>query len=1543
MSNDAETTVELEAGAAMRTSEDVPRIEDVLALSPLQEGLYSLSQLARDGHDVYTMPFVVDIEGPLDPPLLRRSVEALLRRHPNLRAAFWDEDLPRPVQIVPSRIELPWTEYAAQPGELDAVTAVQQGRPFDLGRGPALRIMLVSLPPDVEGTAHWRMIMTIHHILMDGWSLGVFFGELRAVYQAGGATDSLPPVRPYRDYIGWLVAQDSSAAQRRWADHLAVLSGPLMVASGGTSMGIAAAAAPETAETMPFVLRATDMTRLRNWAREHGLTLNTVVQFAWTILLARLTDRHDVVYGTVVTGRPEHLGGVERMIGLFLNTVPVAFLLDSAATVSAECARLQRESAAMRDVGYLSLSAVQRAAGHSSLFDTLFVFENAPMDDAVLPATTENGVTFRPVPTGNLTHYPLTVVSFPHGDELMVSVEIVPGAVPHRAADIGACLLAVLGRLPDCSDTRVDELDVLPSTARVDLLRVGATPELPERDSQATVFDLFERQVAATPNAVALTTDTESLTYRELRDAAARLAGELVANGIGAEDVVALYLPRSSGAVVAILATLAVGAAYVPVDISLPQARIDSVLRQARPDLVLTVDGHGDGLDGTAVLALDDPGVGDRISRRPTDLPKFARRPLHSAYLIFTSGSTGEPKGVVATHEALVSYFADHRERVYRPATVRLGRKLRIAHTWSLSFDASWQPLVGLLDGHRIHLFDGPAMGDAQHLVDSIGRHGIDMIDTTPSMFRQLAAAGLLDQRLAVLALGGEAIDAQLWARLRALPGLAVHNCYGPTETTVEAVVADVTAPESADAAMDSPTIGVPTAGMSAYILDSRLRLLPAGAVGELYLSGAQLARGYAARPGATAGRFVADPFQAGRRMYRTGDLVRYLPGGGLGYVGRADDQVKIRGYRIEIGEVETALRMLPGVVTAAATVVRRGDGTSLVGFVACGPGRGADPVGMRAALADRLPAYMLPARVVVLPQLPVNGNNKLDSRELARLAEHSLGADSPAAATPSTDTERTVSALLAEVFDGRAPGVDDDFFGLGMDSIVAISLVNKARRRGLAITPRMVLATPTIRDLAAAIDSGPTETTSVPGDYGQVLPLPVVSWMYEHGGYRRFAQHVLVSLPAGISRADLETVLQALLDSHDTLRSRLAETPDGPRLVTSGPGAVQAADVLSRIEFDVPAGASAELLASAARAALDEIDPRTGDLMRAVWFHGTSQGDLLFLAVHHLAVDVVSWHILMADLADAGDRVVSGVAPMVTTEPTSYRRWSQLMWERAAAPEVSAQRDYWVAQVSAQDPAIGRRKPDPLVDTWSSLRVTAAPTSVSVTARMLSGLTREDGVREFLLAALAMTLASWRRERGADHTTGALIALESHGRADAVVDADTSGTLGWFTSVFPVRLGAGAHAVDVERAQADSAAARLLLDSVSAHIESLPAQGLDFGLLQQVAGVPELADIHEPQVEFTYLGRFDLRGDAARPWSMITDPALVAALPTAAEPDLPLRYALDVVPAVDATPDGPQLRTLWRWSDALFSADDVDCLVRLWHRSVSALADALE
>ncbi|GAA3968819.1 non-ribosomal peptide synthetase [Gordonia caeni] len=1516
-------------------------IEDVLALSPLQAGMFSLSEMAGDGLDVYSMQFVVEITGPLRPEVLRRSVEVMLERHPNLRVSLWDSDVPQPVQIVPTSVEVPWRTVEVDPAGFDALAVAERAGRFDLRRGPALRVVLAEL-----GDGRRRLLLTAHHILMDGWAVAIFFRELLAVYDADGSARTLPPARPYRDYIAWLARQDRDAALQTWAQELAGVE-PLLLGAPGTP----AAEPVRHRETLDAQATA----RLTGWAASLGLTPATVTAYAWGLVLGRLADRSDVIFGTTISGRPQSLPGAEQMVGLFINTVPTRIRIDGPGTVADACRDLQRTSARLRDLGHVGLADIARATGTGNLFDTLFVFENAPLGTATAPVSAADGARFLPLAMESLAHYPLTVAAYLLDGELVVMTESVADALGGiDPVQVVARLLAVLRALPGLADSPPAAVDALLEHERA---RAGAGPRgaaLPA--GERTAIGRFHRQVAATPEAVALVTDEQRWTYRELHEEARRVAGELTAAGAGPETVVALGLPRSAESIAAILGVMAAGAAYVPVDPALPAERAEFLRQRSGAALVLTA-----GPDGRPIV---EPGPGRDPISTPLDRRAapagWVPTAESAAYVIFTSGSTGEPKGVVGTQGALASYARDHRDRVLAPAQARLGRPLRVAHAWTLSFDASWQPLAALLDGHEVHLFGEREMRDAGRLVQTLRQRRIDLIDTTPSMFGQLAAAGLVagaagsdapvvadpaagPAGLTALALGGEAIGPELWRELGALGETTVYNCYGPTETTVEALVARI-------ADTPSPTIGGPTDRMAARVLDSALRPVPDGAAGELYLAGAQVARGYAGRPGLTAERFVADPHLPGARMYRTGDLVRYRPSGEIEFLGRSDDQVKIRGYRIELGEVETGLRGLPGVRAAAVLVTRRPTGPALVGFVS---GSGLEAAAVRRRLAQTLPAHLIPARIVVLPVLPTNVNGKLDVHALTASAEAAFAPAGPGD-TPLTPLQETVAEAVTRVL-GSRPGPDDDFFDLGMDSIVAMALVTGLRDGGMSVAARDVLVHPTVRDLAAAIESGErAERRAAAREYGTVPPLPVVQWMYEGGDYRRFTQTVLLAIPPSLTPGGLRDVLQAVVDTHDMLRAVLT----GETLVTREPGSVDvaelmAAGVIDTVGADDGTGRVAkEAITSAARQANDHIDPAAGTMLSAVRL---TAGDehVLLLAIHHLAVDAVSWQVLFTDLFEAGIAASTGQKIELMAEYTDYRSWSVLMAERAGSEAVAAQRDFWREQVTGDDPVLGARRTALGTDTWSDLRSHPVLTPVAVTARLLAATGRELGVREFLLSAVTATVAAWRAERGQDAGAGALVALEGHGREDRVVgadgdepldaDVDTGRTLGWFTTVFPVRLGAG-DASGLDRLRSDPAARAGLLRTVADQVAAVPNSGLDYGLLRygRTRRDEVLAAAAGPQLEFNYLGRFDLGlpvGAEGAHWAPITDLDVNEALPTDPEPDLPLRYTIDLVCVVRATAQGPQLVANWRYASGAISAEEVTRLGELWSEAVDALS----
>lgn len=1436
-------------------------VEDVMALSPLQQGLYSMTVLTGAEHpegDPYVIAMAADVTGDLDAALLRDCAAAMLTRHPNLRVAFFQGDLPRPVQVVPVRVDLPWQQVAAQTaGEAARLEDDERRRPFDLGHGPAVRFLLIELP-----SARWRLVIVAHHIVIDGWSLPLFVGELMALYGAGGDLSALPSSpRPYRDYIGWLAGRDQAASRALWAEHLAGLDGPTLLTPALSAVEPTAGLPGRTEVT----LHAAATRALTAAARARGVTLNTLVQMAWAAMLGVYTDRRDVTFGMTVSGRPDELSGVETMVGLFVNTVPLRVRLDPVRTVGSQCLSLQRTAAALRDHSYLAHAELRGIGGVGDMFDSLLVYENFPPGalaggDHRFEA---GGATFVPAALESLSHFPVTIAVHMAGDELTVLVETLDGALGALTPDgVGRCLLQTLQRLITLWDRPLREVALHPG-GHTEIGPVTA----PSRGAVHTaVADAARR----TPDAVALSWEGGTLSYRELDAAADRLAAELNRRGVGSETPVAVALSRGADYVVAMLAVLKAGGMIVPLDPAMAGERIGEILRQT-----------------AAPVVVDEALVADLGAPDPAWSPA-AVRPGQAAYAVFTSGTTGLPKGVVGTHDAVCAYGDDHARHVLRPAAERLGRPLRIAHAWSFTFDAAWQPLVALFEGHAVHIIGDDVQRDAEALVDTIDRHGIDMIDTTPSMFAQLKAFGLLSRvPLAVLALGGEAVGSGTWRFIReqcAHAGMAAYNCYGPTETTVEAVVAAV-------AEHPHPVIGLPTRHTRAYVLDAWLRPVPDGVAGELYLSGAQLARGYLDRPGETAGRFVADPFRAGNRMYRTGDVVRRDAAGALQFLGRSDDQVKIRGFRVEPGEVCAVLQSHPAVRAAHVAVRTHAGGPRLMAYAATG-GAAVEVADLRRMLGARLPRYLVPHHIAVLDDLPLTSHGKIDDAALAR---HDAAATGPAT-LPATPTEATLAEAVAELLGVTAVDVGADLFSLGLDSIVALSVVQAARRRGVALRARLMLECGSIRELAAVIDAEAGAPGGPAPEAAASEPIPVlpnVHWLYEHGDPRRLAQTEAIPLPAGVTADALRTLLSTVADGHEVLRSRLDRAT---MTLVPQPDS----DVVELLSEVAVSGDLTAAVAEHTETAVAELDPERGRLWSAVWLRPPHGPGVLVVTAHVLAIDPASWRVVLGELDAAWHAISSGRTPAPTREHTTYRRWSALLCERAHRLETAG---FWAAQLDGDDPDLGARRVRPDLDRAGDLEVSVAIAAPELTARLIAAA---EPMPALLARAAARTVTAWRRRRG-QPTPPPLLALETHGRADGAVDAsaDTGDTVGLLSAIYPVR-------VDPDTGPAE-----------------IPGEGIDFGLLRYLR--PDTADrlsAHPaPQLLLNYLGRADVGGAGA----FTMDRSLLTAVNVLPEPELAVRHEVTVMAAVLSHDDAPVLATQWRTLPAVLSADDVAVLQSLW------------
>lgn len=1437
-----------------------------MALSPLQEGLYSLTTLSGfSNDDPYLIGITADISGELDVELLKDCAAKMLARHPNLRASFVSRDIARPVQIVPSRVELPWRQVTAAPEDVERLETAERCRPFDLERIPAIRFLLIELPD-----AHWHFVISAHHIVIDGWSLPVFAAEMIALYGAGGNLEALAAEpRPYRDYIGWLAGRDHDASEQVWREHLAGLPGPTLLSSA-LSTEAPGAGLPRRTELR---FDAGTTARLSEGARSRGITVNTVLQMAWALVLSRLTDRDDVVFGVTVSGRPPELTGVETMIGLFINTVPLRVRLDPDADAGGQCLGVQRNAAILRDHGYLGHAQLRALGGIGEMFDTLLVYENFPtaglFDGGELTA---GGATFRPSALESVSHFPVALAAHMADGELVMLVEVLAGALGATTGEtLGRRVLATAERLLSGWDRPLREVSVL-FDDEAQPLRCNAAP--PPRP--ATGFHTrFAAVAAANPDRVALSWADGSMSYRELDACADRVAELLNSHRVAPETPVAIRLSRDPQYVVAILGVLKAGAVCVPLEPGMPPERVESILQQT---------GAGVIVDEEMLSAASDQ---RRNDFRPVDVD-----PQQAAYVVFTSGTTGEPKGVIGTHGALGAYADDHLDGVLRSGSARLGRPLTVAHVWSFAFDAAWQPLAALLDGHAVHVVDEHTQRDAEALVRTIGELRIDMIDTTPSMFAQLRAFGLLtDVPLAVLALGGEAIGPPAWKAIRdecRRSGMLAFNCYGPTETTVEAVLAAI-------AEHDAPTIGRPTQQTRGYVLDSALRPVPVGVPGELYLAGAQLARGYLGRPGETSHRFVADPVVPGERMYRTGDVVRRQPDGCVQYLGRADTQVKIRGYRVEPGEIAAALQAHPEVGNAHVLVSEQHRLTAYASTV-----NGSAPTAdqLRSMLGTRLPRYMVPQRIVVVDDIPLTANGKLDEAALAAL-DYTADVE----ATPETPTETALAELLSELLQLPAIDMTADFLQLGLDSIVALSVVQAARRRGIPLRARLILECGTVRELAAAIDGEASDVPHEAEDDTTPIPLlPNAHWLYEYGEPRRLAQVEAIRLPENITGDQVRTALKRLVDGHQVLRTRLDRA--AMTLVPS-----PSTDILAEVTpTDDPAGDLKEAVAEHAHQAVESLDPERGRLLAAAWLQ---RGNVLVLAAHVLAMDPASWRVVLGELDAALHALADGHPPAPIREHTSFRRWAQALVQRAETLDTAP---FWLDQLRGDDPDLGARRLRPRRDRAADLIVRPAVSDTEITGRLLKS---DVPMFDLLAAATAWMVSRWRQDRG-QPMPPPLLALETHGRADTVVDdtdsIDTTDTVGLLSGIYPLRV----ETTDPRR--------------VAQRVASIPGAGIDYGLLRYLRSdtARQLGEYPGPQLLLNYLGRGDV-GDAG----LRLDRELLGGLPPLPEPDLAVRHELTIMATLLGAGDQQILLTQWRALPDILDESDLTALQTLWEEAL--------
>ncbi|MEV6128168.1 amino acid adenylation domain-containing protein [Streptomyces violaceusniger] len=1533
---------------------------EVLPLSSAQRRLWFLNRMEGPSA-TYNVPVVLRLSGALDRAALELALSDLIGRHESLRTVFPETDgSPRQQVWEPGAVRVPLTVVetteAALPEQLQATAT----RGFDLTVQLPLRTTLFAL-----GESEHVLALVIHHIATDGWSAAPLVRDLSAAYAArcdGGAPDWAPLPLNYADYTLWqrdhLGDEDDpeSLASRQlayWRQALAGLPDELTLPTDRPRPAVAG----HRGRTLDFALEPGLHDRLTALARARGVSTFMLLQSALALLLTKLGAGEDIPVGSPIAGRSDQ--ALEDLIGVFLNTLVLRTDTSGDPTFDQLLDRVRRtalDAYAHQDVPFERLVEVvdpERSLARHPLFQVMLMVQNMPAAETAL-----GGLTLRP----ELVDLGVSKVdlSFAFGERPER-----PGAlsgVCEYSTDLFDAdsvetlvrrLIQVLEAVTGDPGLRISEVDVLSAAERERVLvewNDTARP-LPAR----RVHELYEAQAARTPSAVAVVSGGAELTYAQLDERANRLATLLTARGVGPERLVAVALPRSADLLVALLAVLKTGAAYLPLDPEHPKDRIGYTLQDARPALALVTTGTaplltaggGDGGGqeaaatggavgaGVPALVLDDPATVAELAAAPTAAPGVVCSPDHPAYVIYTSGSTGRPKGVVVPHGALSNFLDDMAERF------GLGAADRLLAVTTVSFDiAALELYLPLLCGAGVVIADRDTVRDPAALLRMAEDTGAGIVQATPSLWQAMVTASPEGVRGLRVLVGGEALPEALATRLRA-SAAGLTNLYGPTETTIWSTAADL---------MDGhgvPSIGTPIANTQVYVLDDRLRPVAPGVPGELYIAGAGVVRGYHNRPALTAERFVACPFGGpGERMYRTGDIVRRTADGRLEFSGRADHQVKVRGFRIELGEIETVLTAHEAVGQAVALArADQGDSARLVAYVVPRtPGGALDPGLLRTALGESLPEYMIPSAFVVLDRLPLTPNGKLDRKALPAPSFGAAADSRP----PRNPVEEALCAVFAEVLRLSSVGIDDSFFELGGDSIVSMQLIARARAAGLVLTVNDVFEHKTVAGLAAVAEVLDDAVSREPDNpVGEFAATPIMHWLRERGGaIDSFSQPMLVRTPEGLDLPTLTTALQALHDRHDVLRARLGEDGEGGwRLSVPPAGAVSCADRVRRVGIaEAAAGDLAPLFDRALTEARAELAPRDGEMLRAVWFDaGPGRPGRLLLVAHHLVVDGVSWRILLRDLAHIATAVAAGREPELTPVGTSVRRWSEQLAAEVRRPERRAELPLWTdilsapdAQLGATDAQSGGVASAPGDDPAGPVARVTMTLPAARTAPLLGQVPSvfHCGVDDVLLSALALAVADRRRRLGSS-ATSVLVAVEGHGRDESVGGVDLSRTVGWFTSLHPVRLDPGQ--VQWGDLWSGGPATGRVVKRIKEQLRAVPGTGIGYGLLRHLdrETAAELAGLAVPRIGFNYLGRVEFHDGPGGDWLPASE---ALGLDLGADgPGTP--YGLELNAVTIDRPGGPELMVTWTYALDVLSEAEVREVGEAWLRALEGMA----
>ena len=1480
-------------------------------LSPPQRRLWRWQEIdGRSGP--YVAQCAVTIEGLLMPETLRAAVEQTAERHEILRTTFHSlPEMELPLQVI-GECRIEWREeqrlMETDSIGLEALISEAEPTPFDLEHGPVLRASLFRLQSDKH-----LLVLTLPALAADLATLGKLLVEIGHEYAALLRGEQyVTETIQYADLAEWqnelLESDDTNQGREFWRRQVLPRARPLRLPGEKRGFEHEAYEARSVSVTLPASLAA----RIEQLSHESRSSIQALLLACWQVLLWRLTGERETVVHTAFDGR--RYAELENALGLCSRYLPV-------------------RSQLWKGLPFAGLvKAVDEKLGEAHEWQDYFIEDDDPRSPVKIEGT-RIGFEYTewpcPVEVANLSfsfrqlyslcdRFDLKLSCFHKEDSMLMefhyNARVFDRSIIERlSAHLDTLISSALAQ-PDSS---IGRLEMLSGKERRKLL-VEFNDTATESLNAPCIHEWFERQVGLTPERFAAVFNDEQVSYRELNARANQLAHFLQAQRVGPEVVVGICLERSIEMLVAMLGILKAGGAYLPLDPSSPKERLAFMLEDARVEWLITERKLKGLIPQTAKpLVIDEDG--ELIRRHSRENPSSEVAVENLAYVIYTSGSTGKPKGVAIPHLGLLNYLRWCTETY--GVVEGQGAPVHSPLAFDLTVTSLFAPLMV---GNRVVLLNEEQTAGEALATALRGHEDFSLVKLTPAHLEWLSHSLKGDEAARstrALIVGGEALNAlslSFWRKHA--PATRIINEYGPTETVVGCCVYEVPAEETLRGAIP---IGRPIANTQLYILDEQMNPAPILVVGEIYIGGAGVARGYLHRPDLTAERFVPDPFSqnAGRRLYKTGDLGRYRPDGVVEFLGRGDQQVKLKGYRIELGEIEAVLTEHEEVRESVVTLREEEGGEKrLIGYVTAQRRSKLSGSRLRAYLQKRLPEYMIPQFFVRLEQLPLTTNGKVDRQALpSPEAGAMLEMDRPIAA-PRNRTEELLAGIWAEILGLERVGINDNFFELGGDSIRGIQAIARANRAGVQLTPHQLFQHQTIARLAAVAGALPTVQTEQGVVEGAVSLTPIQRWFFARDLPEpdHFNQSVLLEVRQGLDFLLLKRAVGLLMVHHDALRLRFARTESGWQQYHATPDEPEPVSQLT-LSASTEEEYQAAIEETAARLQAT-LDLRQGPILRFTLFHSTGGlPDRLHVAIHHLVTDGVSWRILLEDLQLCYEQLARGEDVRLPPKTTSYQYWAERLSAYAQSETLRQEAAYWIAEVGAPYhplPLDFRREPES--NTVAAARTVSVSLSPEATNALLYDVPQSYRVQvnDLLLTALARSLAQWTR------TTSLLILLESHGRQDIFGDVDLSRTVGWFTALFPVRLTLTGSSDPGDQ-----------LKAMKERLRRIPSHGVGYGLLRYLSRdtqiVEQLEALPQAEVLFNYFGNFDHILPASSNFRICRD---------FMEGDRSLKTVREVLLEVNAYVMGGRLTCAWTYSSKLHRRETIEALAGGFIESVDLL-----